>query len=93
MSHPTAVMNRVEDRHWRAMAQCIKERRLLARLSQQALARLSGLSVSEIQHIENGRRHPKTGTQVRICEAVGISHNELTAQVERVCHVWALRGL
>lgn len=92
MAIDPAALNEHEDRHWRVLAHCLKRRRLAAGLSQQDLADRSGLSISEIQHIEHGRRHPKTGTQKRLCLAFGISHLELMSEVERVEREWAGRG-
>lgn len=92
MATNAAAMNEHEDRHWRVLAHCLKQRRHTAHLSQQVLADRSGLSISEIQHIEHGRRHPKTGTQKRLCAAFGISHLELMSEVERVEREWEHQG-
>lgn len=85
-------MNAIEERHWRVLAHCLKERRKMADLTQEALALAAGLSPSEIQHIERGRRRPGSGTIRRICEVLGISQAELYAQVDRVDREWERQG-
>ena len=77
-------MDRIEDRHWQALGLVVCERRKGMGWSQEELARRTGLSRSEIQYIERGLRHPKSGTQRRLAAAFGISGIELAAQVDRV---------
>ncbi|MBP8256023.1 MAG: helix-turn-helix transcriptional regulator [Opitutaceae bacterium] len=64
----------------------------MAHLTQAQLARGGGLSPSEVQHIERGRRHPKTETQRRLCAALGITLLELMAEVDRVQREWERQG-
>ena len=84
MRNRIVEMNEVEARHWEVLSYCLRERRKKAGWTQEHLAAEAGLSTSEIQHIEHGRRHPTTGTQTRLCCAFGISHLELMAEVNRV---------
>ncbi len=84
--NPFAAMNEVEELHLRALAICVRRRRLAAGLTQERLASCAGLSPSEIQHIERLRRDPRSGTLKRICAALGISYPELVTEMDRVEH-------
>lgn len=93
MMSQSASMDDEEARYLKALALCLKRRRLLAALSQKQLASAAGVSPAEVQHIESGRRNPKAVTQKRICSALGISYIELIAEVERIIHWGGIAGI
>ena len=77
-------MDALEAEYWTVVGLCVKLRREAAGWSQAELARRTGLSRSEVQYIENARRHPKTGTLRRLCAAFRISLLEFMAQEDRM---------
>ncbi|MFZ4593292.1 MAG: helix-turn-helix domain-containing protein [Verrucomicrobiaceae bacterium] len=81
-------MNEMEERYWRVIGHCVRERRRALHWSQADLAARTGLSRGEIQHIESHRRNPRVGTLKRLCKAFGISYMEFVAQTERVEQEW-----
>jgi len=55
----------------------IREVRERKNLSQEELARLSGISASHIGYIENGERQPTLLVMCKLAEALKVSINEL----------------
>lgn len=92
LENASLVMCMIEERHWRAVGHCVRERRKAMGWTQHTLAKETKLSRTEIQYIESGRRHPKTGTLKRLCAAFRISLLEFMAQTDRVEHEWVLNG-
>jgi transcriptional regulator with XRE-family HTH domain len=66
------------------LGKCIQRRRKGRGLSQREFACKAGLSRSEVQFIESAGRDPRYSTIRRCCVALGISINELDAEVERL---------
>jgi transcriptional regulator with XRE-family HTH domain len=67
-----------------ALGQCVVERRARLELSQLALASACGLSRSEIQMVEGGKRHATQATMKRLAIGLGrVSIAELQLESER----------
>ncbi|MGH2442781.1 MAG: helix-turn-helix domain-containing protein, partial [Chloroflexota bacterium] len=56
-----------------AFAELLRERRIAAALSQEALAERAGLSVDAIRAIERGRRSPRADTITRLSEILDLT--------------------
>jgi transcriptional regulator with XRE-family HTH domain len=59
----------------------LRDRRLAAKLSQEALGHLAGLHPTEISRLERGTRDPRLSTIVRIARALDASAAELLRDV------------
>lgn len=55
----------------------LRERRLVAGLSQEALGKVSGMHFTEISRLERARRDPRLGTIVKLARALDIKSSEL----------------
>ena len=66
-----------------ALGQAVRELRLKRGLSQQELARKSGLHPTYISGIERGLRNPTWRSIGRVCDALGVTISELAALAER----------
>lgn len=55
----------------------VKQRREFLNLSQDELARLSGVSQSSIHYIESGKNSPTAKTLAKLAAALGVSMAEL----------------
>lgn len=60
----------------------VRELRARARLSQEELARASGLHPTYISGIERGLRNPTWRSLGRLCDALGVKLSELAALAE-----------
>lgn len=87
-----AILDEADQREARALAYCVKRRRLALGLTQADLAHQAGLSVSEIQHLEHGRRNPWGTTLKRVSRGLGIFKTELSLEVERIADEWERSG-
>ncbi len=68
-----------------AFAQALRERRRHMRLTQAALAELSGLSMSYISFLECGQRQPTLNVIVGLATALGFERtSELVALAEQI---------
>lgn len=61
-----------------AVAALIREHRQRAKLSQEALSRLSGVDLSLVNRIESGKRTGSAATLGRLSTALGLSAEETT---------------
>lgn len=61
----------------KSFAGALKQARKRAQLTQWALAGRAGLSLSEICHVENGRRAPRLDTITKLAKGLGVPVAEL----------------
>ena len=84
---PQSVAARLDamvSRYLQLLGQYINERRCQLHMSQEQLARASGLSRTEIHKIEHGRTSEQVATMVRVCHGLRIAYGELVAHMDFV---------
>ncbi|WP_406014313.1 helix-turn-helix domain-containing protein [Streptomyces sp. NBC_00984] len=64
----------------RHVGEQIRNRRLAANLTQQALAESAGLEKQAISHIENGHASPRLDTVWRLAQALGVGVADLVRE-------------
>ena len=62
---------------WRKLGNRIAEMRIERGLTQMELAEMTGLSVTHIGYLEQGKRHGKFETYLQLVSAMGFSLNDL----------------
>lgn len=61
----------------------LQDKRKAKKISQDKLAKLTGLDRTSISLIENGKRSPSFSTILKICSALGINPSEIFSVYER----------
>lgn len=64
---------------WRKLGNRVAEMRIERGLTQMELAEMTGLSVTYIGYLEQGKRHGKLETYLQLVTVMGYSMNDLTA--------------
>jgi transcriptional regulator with XRE-family HTH domain len=67
-----------------AFGQRVRQLRLAADLTQEALAEASGLHPTFISNVERGYRMPTLGTMLRLAEGLGVELAQLVAGLEEM---------
>jgi len=67
------------------LGKILQEERKAKQISQEKLAKLTGLDRTAISLIETGKRSPTFSTILRICSALGIHPSKLFLQFEAQC--------
>ena len=62
-------------------ANCVREFRERMKLSKQKLSHITGISPSNLFHIETGRLYPYPGWRKRISEALGVSEDVIFPEI------------
>ncbi|MBE1291017.1 MAG: helix-turn-helix domain-containing protein [Rhodobacteraceae bacterium] len=70
---------------WHAFAVALKSERTAQNLSQEELARRSGLSARYISYLETERYQPKLETLGQVCIGLGLSLSEFAKKIEIFC--------
>lgn len=65
-----------------AFGSAVRERRLAAALSQEALAELTQVQRTYVVDLEGGRRNPTLRTIARFADALGVTLGDLLADVD-----------
>ena len=83
--------NRID---WRRLGNRVAEMRIERGLTQMDLAEMTGLSVTYIGYLEQGKRHGKFETYLQLVTVMGYSMNDLTADQMNndltECLVWEI---
>lgn len=79
---------------WQKLGNRVAEMRMERGLTQMELAEMTGLSVTYIGYLEQGKRHGKFETYLQLVTVMGYSMNDLTAaQISNdltECLVWEI---
>jgi transcriptional regulator with XRE-family HTH domain len=67
----------------RAVGRALRALRHRASLTQEALAARSGIDVTYVSQVENGRRGVRWHTVMRLLRALGMSVSDLGAEIDR----------
>ena len=70
---------------YRDMGERLRERRRMLKLSQEELARMTGVSTSFIGHIERAEKIPSLATIVSLCAALDMTLDEMVLGVRLRC--------
>jgi len=66
-----------------ALGQAVREQRKRQGLTQEALARASGLPATYISDVERGVRNPSWSTIVTLAQALGVKPSQLAQRAEK----------
>jgi transcriptional regulator with XRE-family HTH domain len=61
----------------------VQKARKAAKLGQEELARVAGVSPTYLRQVEGGKRSPSLDALLRICGALGIKASRLIARIEK----------